>query len=63
MDFLKSAIQDEISKKRKVMEAASKRDGGEKKSKYISRAELEKIREEEYKQKEKERKQKEEEVK
>ncbi|CEI99228.1 hypothetical protein RMCBS344292_13320 [Rhizopus microsporus] len=55
MDFLKSAIQEEISKKRKLLEAAEKKEGENKKQKYVSRAELERIREEEYKKKEEER--------
>jgi hypothetical protein len=60
MDFLKSAIQEEISKKRKVLESIEKKGEGEnKKQKYVSRAELERIREEEYKKKEKEREEKE----
>ncbi|CAO3684187.1 unnamed protein product [Rhizopus stolonifer] len=59
MDFLKSAIQDEINKKRKVLEAAEKNGENNKKQKYVSRAELERIRQEEYQKKEKEREEKE----
>jgi pre-mRNA-splicing factor 18 len=62
MDFLKSAIQEEISKKRKLLEAAEKKEGENKKQKYVSRAELERIREEEYKKKEEERIKREQEV-
>jgi pre-mRNA-splicing factor 18 len=51
-----------MSKKRKVMEAVEKHGGSDKKAKYVSRAELERIREEEYKRKEKERQEKEREV-
>ncbi|GAA5805987.1 hypothetical protein HPULCUR_011514 [Helicostylum pulchrum] len=59
MDFLKDVIQEEISKKRKLLEAVEKRGGADKKLKYVSRAELERIREEEYRKKEKEREEKE----
>lgn len=62
MDFLKEAIQEEVNKKRKLMEAVEKRGGTDKKLKYVSRAELERIREEEYRQKEKEREEKERQV-
>lgn len=46
MDFLKNAIEAEKSQKRKALEASQKEEGSNKK--YISRAELERQREEEY---------------
>ncbi|KAG0174098.1 mRNA splicing protein prp18 [Apophysomyces sp. BC1034] len=52
MDFLKSAIDAEISKKRKVMTMASEKAGNKK---YVSRAELERMREEDYQREEAER--------
>ncbi|KAF7722510.1 mRNA splicing protein prp18 [Apophysomyces ossiformis] len=52
MDFLKSAINAEISKKRKALDTASERAGSKK---YVSRAELERLREEEYRREEEER--------
>ncbi|KAI7868142.1 Prp18 domain-containing protein [Spinellus fusiger] len=53
MDFLKSVIADEISKKRKIIESAtSKRP---EKKKFVSRAEVERAREEEYHREENER--------
>ncbi|KAI9260529.1 Prp18 domain-containing protein [Phascolomyces articulosus] len=57
MDFLKDAINSEISKKRKTINAV----GGDKgqRKKYVSRAELERLREEEYHREEKERQEKE----
>ena len=45
MDFLNDAINAEISKKRKTLETAK---NGNAKKKYVSRAELERMREEEY---------------
>lgn len=45
MDFLNDAIKAEISKKRKTLETAK---SGNAKKKYVSRAELERMREEEY---------------
>ena len=62
MNFLQDVINEEKNKKRKVMEAVEKSGGADKKAKYISRAEIERIREEEYKQKERERREKEREV-
>jgi pre-mRNA-splicing factor 18 len=62
MNFLQDVINEEMSKKRKVMEAVEKHGGSDKKQKYVSRAELERIRQEEYKRKEKERQEKEREV-
>ncbi|KAK4517919.1 uncharacterized protein ATC70_001268 [Mucor velutinosus] len=59
MSFLDSIIQEEVSKKRKVLDAVSKESGSDKKLKYVSRAELERIREEEYRRKEQEREEKE----
>jgi hypothetical protein len=46
MDFLKNAIEAEKSQKRKALETVNKEKGSAKK--YISRAELERQREEEY---------------
>jgi pre-mRNA-splicing factor 18 len=63
MSFLDSIIQEEVSKKRKVLEAVSSKEGADKKLKYVSRAELERIRQEEYKHKEQERREKEKQVK
>lgn len=63
MSFLDSIIQEEVSKKRKVLEAVSGKEGADKKLKYVSRAEIERIREEEYKRKEQERLEKERQVK
>lgn len=60
MDFLQNAINAEISKKRKTIESLT--NGSEKKKKYVNRAELERIREEEYRKQEEERIRKEEEV-
>lgn len=60
MDFLQNAISAEISKKRKTIESLA--NGSEKKKKYVSRAELERLREEEYRRQEEERIAKEEEV-
>jgi pre-mRNA-splicing factor 18 len=62
MNFLQDVIKEEMSKKRKVMESLEKSGGSDKKAKYVSRAELERIREEEYRRKEKERQEKEREV-
>lgn len=62
MSFLDSIIQEEVSKKRKVLDAVSKESGSDKKLKYVSRAELERIREEEYRRKEQEREEKERQV-
>ncbi|KAI8647621.1 hypothetical protein BD408DRAFT_102929 [Parasitella parasitica] len=59
MSFLDSIIQEEVSKKRKALEAASKESDPGKKVKYVSRAELERIREEEYRRKEEDREEKE----
>lgn len=59
MSFLDSIIQEEVSKKRKILDTVEKDKGADKKLKYVSRAELERIREEEYKRKEQERKEKE----
>ena len=61
MDFLKDAISSEISKKRKTINAIGGDKGGQRK-KYVSRAELERLREEEYHREEELRKAKEEEV-
>lgn len=58
MDALQAAINAEMSKKRKTLETVS---SGQKK-KYVSRAELERIREEEYRKQEEERIAKENEV-
>jgi pre-mRNA-splicing factor 18 len=62
MSFLDSIIQEEVSKKRKVLDAVNKESGSDKKLKYVSRAELERIREEDYRRKEKEREEKERQV-
>lgn len=62
MDFLQSAINDEISKKRKTIETVARNGDGSKKKKYVSRAELERLREEEYRREEAEREAKEREV-
>lgn len=62
MNFLQDVIKEEMSKKRKMMEVLEKSGGVDKKAKYVSRAELERIREEEYRQKEKERQEKERQV-
>jgi pre-mRNA-splicing factor 18 len=62
MNFLQDVIKEEISKKRKVLDAVEKSGGSDKKVKYVNRAELERIREEEYLRKEKERQEKEREV-
>ncbi|KAI9315259.1 Prp18 domain-containing protein [Dichotomocladium elegans] len=59
MDFLSEAINAEISKKRKTLESTAR----DSKKKYISRAELERLREEEYRKQEEERQRKEEERK
>ncbi|KAI8384759.1 uncharacterized protein BYT42DRAFT_273357 [Radiomyces spectabilis] len=59
MDFLKSAIEAEISKKRKTLDTVASGSGSDKKKKYVSRAELERLREEEYKRQEAEREAKE----
>ncbi|KAG2188589.1 hypothetical protein INT44_001344 [Umbelopsis vinacea] len=61
MDFLQSALKDEIEKKRKTLQAAKSNDAVAKNKKYISRAELERLREKEYlEEQEQERKKKEE---
>lgn len=62
MSFLDGFIKEEVSKKRKILEAVGKEGGSDKKLKYVSRAELERLREEEYRRKEKERQEKEREV-
>ncbi|KAI9280859.1 Prp18 domain-containing protein [Umbelopsis sp. AD052] len=63
MDFLQSALKDEIEKKRKTLQAAKANDAVAKNKKYISRAELERLREKEYlKEQEQERKKKEREI-
>lgn len=62
MNFLQDVINEEKAKKRKVLDAVGKQEGSDKKAKYISRAELERIREEEYKRKEREREEKERQV-
>lgn len=48
MDFLQSALKDEIEKKRKALQAAKANDKVAANKKYISRAELERLREQEY---------------
>ena len=48
MDFLQSALKDEIEKKRKALQAAKANDTVAANKKYISRAELERLREKEY---------------
>jgi pre-mRNA-splicing factor 18 len=60
MDFLQSALKDEIEKKRKALQAAKSNDTAAANKKYISRAELERLREKEYlEEQERERKKKE----
>ncbi|KAJ2962127.1 hypothetical protein NQZ79_g2699 [Umbelopsis isabellina] len=61
MDFLQSTLKDEIEKKRKALQAAKANDTAAANKKYISRAELERLREKEYlEEQERERKKKEE---
>ncbi|GAB5585986.1 hypothetical protein Unana1_00886 [Umbelopsis nana] len=61
MDFLQSALKDEIEKKRKALQAAKANDKVAANKKYISRAELERLREQEYlEEQEREKKKKEE---
>jgi hypothetical protein len=48
MDFLQSTLKDEIEKKRKALQAAKANDTSAANKKYISRAELERLREKEY---------------
>lgn len=60
MDFLQSTLKDEIEKKRKSLQAAKSTDTTAASKKYISRAELERLREKEYlEEEERERKKKE----
>jgi pre-mRNA-splicing factor 18 len=60
MDFLQSALKDEIEKKKKALQAAKSTDTAAANKKYISRAELERLREKEYlEEQERERKKKE----
>jgi hypothetical protein len=60
MDFLQSALKDEIEKKRKALQTAKANDAAAANKKYISRAELERLREKEYlEEQERERKKKE----
>ena len=60
MDFLQDAIKAEISQKRKTINAVAGENGQRKK--YVSRAEMERLREEEYHRQEAERQAKEAEV-
>ncbi|KAH8554481.1 Prp18 domain-containing protein [Umbelopsis sp. PMI_123] len=63
MDFLQSALKDEIEKKRKALQTAKANDAAAANKKYISRAELERLREKEYlEEQERERKKKEEQL-
>lgn len=62
MGFLDGIIKEEVSKKRKIIEAVGQDSSSDKKLKYVSRAELERLREEEYRRKEKEREEKERQV-